>query len=78
MRILVTNDDGIYSPGIAALAAVASRLGDVRIGRQEAPRDDALSQAAAPLVATSLAGGAAGASVRTSAASGSRSAARLA
>jgi 5'-nucleotidase len=31
MRILVTNDDGIYSPGIAALAEVASSFGDVRI-----------------------------------------------
>jgi 5'-nucleotidase len=31
MRILVTNDDGIYSPGIAALATAASRFGDVRI-----------------------------------------------
>src|SRR6188768_3574059 len=31
MRILVTNDDGIYSPGIAALAKVASKFGDVRI-----------------------------------------------
>jgi 5'-nucleotidase len=31
MRILVTNDDGIYSPGIAALAEVAGRFGDVRI-----------------------------------------------
>jgi 5'-nucleotidase len=31
MRILVSNDDGIYSPGIAALAEVASRFGDVRI-----------------------------------------------
>lgn len=31
MRILVTNDDGIYSPGLMALAAVASRLGDVRV-----------------------------------------------
>lgn len=31
MRILVTNDDGIYSPGIKALAEVASRFGDVRI-----------------------------------------------
>jgi len=27
MRILVTNDDGIYSPGIAALASIASRFG---------------------------------------------------
>lgn len=31
MRILVTNDDGIYSPGIAALAKVASKFGEVRI-----------------------------------------------
>jgi len=31
MRILVSNDDGIYSPGIAALARVASRFGDVRV-----------------------------------------------
>src|SRR5690606_13688580 len=31
MRILVTNDDGIYSPGIAALAQVARRFGEVRV-----------------------------------------------
>lgn len=31
MRILVANDDGIYSPGIAALAEVASHFGDVRV-----------------------------------------------
>jgi 5'-nucleotidase len=31
MRILVTNDDGIYSPGLLALARVASRFGEVRI-----------------------------------------------
>lgn len=31
MRILVTNDDGIYSPGIAALAEAASDFGEVRI-----------------------------------------------
>jgi 5'-nucleotidase len=31
MRILVSNDDGIHSPGIAALARVASRFGDVRV-----------------------------------------------
>src|SRR5882762_9724997 len=30
-RILISNDDGIYSPGIASLAKVASRFGDVRI-----------------------------------------------
>lgn len=31
MRILVSNDDGIFSPGLAALAEVASRFGEVRI-----------------------------------------------
>ena len=31
MRILIANDDGVYSPGLAALAEVASRFGDVRI-----------------------------------------------
>jgi len=31
MKILVTNDDGIYSPGIAALAKVASRFAEVNI-----------------------------------------------
>ena len=31
MRILVCNDDGIYSPGIAALAEVAATYGTVRI-----------------------------------------------
>jgi 5'-nucleotidase len=31
MRILVSNDDGIYSPGIAALARVATKFGDVRV-----------------------------------------------
>ncbi len=31
MRILVSNDDGVYSPGIAALAKAAARFGDVRI-----------------------------------------------
>ena len=29
MKILVTNDDGIYSPGLAALAKVAARFGEV-------------------------------------------------
>lgn len=29
MRILITNDDGIYSPGIAALAKVAAQFGEV-------------------------------------------------
>jgi 5'-nucleotidase len=31
MRILVTNDDGIYSPGLRALAEAASAFGDVRV-----------------------------------------------
>jgi 5'-nucleotidase len=31
MRILISNDDGIYSPGILALAKAARRFGDVRI-----------------------------------------------
>jgi 5'-nucleotidase len=31
VRILVVNDDGIYSPGIAALAQVAKQFGEVRV-----------------------------------------------
>ncbi|CAN5767184.1 5'/3'-nucleotidase SurE [soil metagenome] len=31
MRILVSNDDGVYSPGIHALARVAQGYGDVRL-----------------------------------------------
>jgi 5'-nucleotidase len=31
MRLLLANDDGIYSPGLAALASVAAELGDVHI-----------------------------------------------
>lgn len=31
MKILITNDDGIYSPGIAALGNIARRFGEVRI-----------------------------------------------
>ncbi|MCC6677667.1 MAG: 5'/3'-nucleotidase SurE [Phycisphaerales bacterium] len=31
MRILITNDDGIHSPGLLTLARAASRFGDVRI-----------------------------------------------
>jgi 5'-nucleotidase len=31
MNILITNDDGIYSPGIASLARVASHFGKVRV-----------------------------------------------
>ena len=31
MRILITNDDGIYSPGIASLARIARQFGEVRV-----------------------------------------------
>lgn len=31
MRILISNDDGVYSPGILALAEAAAKFGDVRI-----------------------------------------------
>lgn len=31
MKILIANDDGIYSPGIMALAKVASKFGEVRV-----------------------------------------------
>ena len=31
MRVLVTNDDGIHSPGLAALAAAAKSLGEVTV-----------------------------------------------
>jgi 5'-nucleotidase len=31
MHILITNDDGIYSPGIAFLAKVAAKFGEVRV-----------------------------------------------
>jgi 5'-nucleotidase len=41
MRILITNDDGIYSPGILSLAEVASKLGDVRIVAPDVERSSA-------------------------------------
>ena len=31
VRILISNDDGIYSPGLAALAEVAAHFGEVRV-----------------------------------------------
>ena len=31
MRILISNDDGIYSPGLATLASVATRFGSVQV-----------------------------------------------
>ncbi len=41
MRILVSNDDGIYSPGIAALAEVASEFGAVRVVAPDVERSSA-------------------------------------
>ena len=41
MRILVSNDDGIYSPGIAALARVAARRGEVRVVAPDVERSSA-------------------------------------
>lgn len=41
MRILVTNDDGIYSPGILALAEAAASFGDVRIVAPDVERSAA-------------------------------------
>jgi 5'-nucleotidase len=41
MRILIANDDGIYSPGIAALAQVAAKFGDVRIVAPDVERSSA-------------------------------------
>src|SRR5436189_1871094 len=51
MRILITNDDGVYSPGIAALAQVASRFGEVRIVAPDVEMSSASSSitAARPL-----------------------------
>jgi 5'-nucleotidase len=31
MRLLLANDDGIYSPGLAALASIAAEFGEIRI-----------------------------------------------
>lgn len=31
MRLLIANDDGIYSPGIAALAEIAAKFGTIRV-----------------------------------------------
>ena len=41
MRILVSNDDGIYSPGIAVLAEVASEFGAVRVVAPDVERSSA-------------------------------------
>jgi 5'-nucleotidase len=41
VRILVSNDDGIHSPGIAALARVAQRRGEVRVVAPDIERSSA-------------------------------------
>jgi 5'-nucleotidase len=41
MRILIANDDGIYSPGIAALAAAARAFGDVVMVAPDVERSSA-------------------------------------
>jgi 5'-nucleotidase len=41
MRILIANDDGVYSPGIAALAQIASKFGDVRVVAPDVERSSA-------------------------------------
>src|SRR5256714_2364553 len=41
MRILIANDDGIYSPGIAALANIAKRFGEVTVMAPDAERSSA-------------------------------------
>ncbi len=44
MRILVSNDDGVYSPGIKTLAEVASEFGEVRVVAPDVERS-AMGQA---------------------------------
>jgi 5'/3'-nucleotidase len=41
MRILIANDDGIYSPGINALAQVARKFGEVRVVAPDVERSSA-------------------------------------
>jgi 5'-nucleotidase len=41
MNILITNDDGIYSPGLAALAKIAKAIGEVRIMAPDVERSSA-------------------------------------
>src|SRR5262249_52111342 len=41
MRILVSNDDGVYSPGIAALAGAAADFGEARIVAPDVERSSA-------------------------------------
>src|SRR3981081_580560 len=48
MRILITNHDGVYSPGIGALAQVAAKFGQVRI----VPPDVEMSSASHSITAS--------------------------
>jgi 5'-nucleotidase len=41
MRLLICNDDGIYSPGIAALAEAAAEFGEVRVVAPDVERSSA-------------------------------------
>jgi 5'-nucleotidase len=41
MRILVSNDDGVYSPGIRVLAEVAAEYGEVRVVAPDVERSSA-------------------------------------
>jgi 5'-nucleotidase len=41
LRILISNDDGVYSPGIAALAEVAAKFGEVRVVAPDVERSSA-------------------------------------
>ncbi len=41
MRILVSNDDGVYSPGLLALARAAARFGDVHVVAPDVERSSA-------------------------------------
>ena len=41
MNILIANDDGIYSPGLAALAKVAAKFGEVRVMAPDVERSAA-------------------------------------
>lgn len=41
MKILITNDDGIYSPGLEALARIARRFGEVTVMAPDVERSSA-------------------------------------
>src|ERR1043165_2446431 len=41
MNLLLTNDDGIYSPGLAALAKIAKNFGEVRVMAPDVERSSA-------------------------------------